>query len=278
MRRKFGDWVKIMSVETGAPPRSQRTRRNILSAISVASAAALARVTSANAAPPPFCEFKCAVNCFLRGTRIETPDGYRNIEDLAVGDLLLTRFGGAQPIQWIARRKFEKADPSKPWVKDVRPVKLAKSALGDNAPSADLFVTSGHALLIDGVLVPAGCLINGETITRHAAAEWRMLEYFHIKLASHDVILAQGVACETLRRVNEDSSDFGDYLRQHGAQEANAPLCAPFVGAIGGRAQTLSHLRSALAPWLDRRQPIDVIRDRLDDRAIALRKQLAPAL
>ena len=46
--------------------------------------------------------------------------------------------------------------------------------------------------MIDGLLVPAGCLINGETITRHEAANERdELEFFHIKLESHDVIYAE---------------------------------------------------------------------------------------
>ncbi|MBL9056263.1 MAG: Hint domain-containing protein, partial [Rhodobacteraceae bacterium] len=39
--------------------------------------------------------------CFLRGTRITTPDGPRAIEDLAEGDLVTTLDHGPQPIRWI---------------------------------------------------------------------------------------------------------------------------------------------------------------------------------
>jgi hypothetical protein len=55
-------------------------------------------------------------SCFLLGTTILTADGGRRVEDLAVGDLLPTMFGGLRPIQWIARYPFRKSDPSKPWV------------------------------------------------------------------------------------------------------------------------------------------------------------------
>jgi hypothetical protein len=86
--------------------------------------------------------------------------------------LWLRRLGGLRPIQWIGRYPIKKSNPSKPWVRDALPVRLAASALAPNAPHADLYVTGGHALMIDGLLVPAGCLINGETITRYEAVNW----------------------------------------------------------------------------------------------------------
>jgi hypothetical protein len=41
-------------------------------------------------------------------------------------------------------------------------------------------------------LAPAELLINGTTITRYGPSETNELEYFHIKLESHDVIYAEG--------------------------------------------------------------------------------------
>src|SRR6478736_3826279 len=60
--------------------------------------------------------------CFLKGTRIHTVKGDRKVEDLAIGDLLPTVFGGVRPIQWIARYRYKKSNPAKSWVRDVRPV------------------------------------------------------------------------------------------------------------------------------------------------------------
>ena len=44
----------------------------------------------------------------------------------------------------------KKSDPSKPWVKDALPVRIARSALAPNVPRADLYVNaSSHSLLIE---------------------------------------------------------------------------------------------------------------------------------
>src|SRR3984957_14151995 len=125
-----------------------------------------------------------ACNCFLKGTKIRTAEGERKIEDLAIGDLLPTMFGGLRPIQWIGRYPIKRSDPSKPWVKNALPVRIACSAFAHNVPHAHLYVTAGHCMLIDGVLAPAEVLINGTTITRYEP-ESDELEFFHIKLESH---------------------------------------------------------------------------------------------
>jgi hypothetical protein len=70
------------------------------------------------------------------------------------------------------------------------------------------------ATQIDGVLVPGEVLINGTTITRYEAREYDELQFFHIKLESHDVICAEGAPAETLLNVEESAVNFADYLRQ----------------------------------------------------------------
>ena len=204
-------------------------------------------------------------NCFLKGTRIRTAEGERKIEDLAIGDWLPTMFGGLRPVQWIGRYPFKKSDPSKPWIKDALPVLIARSALGPNVPHADLYVTAGHNLLIDGVLVPAELLINGTTITRYEAREHDELEFFHVKLESHDVIYAEGAPAETLVNVEESAVNFADYLRQYGMTAREEDRCAPYIHMGAGRVELMSRLRSALSPWIDIRSHAEVVRDRLEE-------------
>jgi hypothetical protein len=144
---------------------AQRTRRNIVKAAPIlASAVALSLATTRNALAIDNGNGKDngngngngnGRNCFLAGTKMQTVEGERKIEDLAVGDLLPTMFGGLRPIQWIGRYPIKKSDPSKPWVENALPVRIARSALASNVPHADLYVTAHHSLLIDGVLVPA---------------------------------------------------------------------------------------------------------------------------
>jgi hypothetical protein len=211
--------------------------------------------------------------CFLRGTAIRTADGDKKIEDLAVGDLLPTVFGGISPIQWIGRYRFKKPDPTKAWVKDVVPVRVARSALGPDLPRADLFVTRAHALLIDDVLVPVCNLINGTTITLYDARVLDELEFFHIKLELHDVIYAEGAPCETLLNVDENAINFPEYLREYGPPISSNTPCAPVLG-FGDRVQIKSRFRSAISPWIDRRQKLDIIRDKLEEGEIASLRQL----
>jgi Hint domain len=210
--------------------------------------------------------------CFLKGTMIRTADGDRKIEDLAVGDLLPTIFGGIRPIEWIGRYSFQKTDPTKAWNKGVLPFRVARSALGPNMPHADLYITKAHALLVDGVLVPVCNLINGTTITLYDAREFDELEYFHIKLERHDVIYAEGAPCETVFIDDTNVVNFAEYFRQCGQPKTIDARCAPWVG-FGPRIEIKSYFRSAISPWIDRRQDLDIIRDKLEERGLALLQQ-----
>jgi hypothetical protein len=254
----------------------ERTRRNIIRAGAILASAAVANIaaikTSVAANPngpwqngPPGTQNRG--NCLLRGTTIQTASGSRKIEDLAVGDLLPTLFGGQRPIQWIARYPFRKSDRSKPWVKAVRPVRVARSALALDVPHTDLYLTEWHAVFVDGVLIPVGSLINGTTIKFDEARELAELEFFNIKFEGHDVIHAEGAAVETLLEVDECAVNFAEYLRRYGAPRTDEVRCAP-IAPYGGRGELMSRVRSAISPWLDRREPIDVIRDRFEERAV----------
>lgn len=233
------------------------TRRMI-----VAAAATIAGVGSAHA-------FR-RDNCFLKGTMISTSTGERTIEDLRAGDMIPTVFGGMRPIEWIGRVRRTRSTPSKPWIKDARPVRIARSALAPNIPSADLFVTRGHALLIDGVLIPAEHLINDSTISLYPADEHDALEFYHVKLESHDVIYAEGAPCESLLRVDESMSNSANYLRKHG--ETTAQHCAPIIGN-GLRAELVTGVKNLLSPQRDHH--LDAVRARLNARAATL---VAPRL
>jgi hypothetical protein len=243
---------------------SRRTRRNIVAMGAIFGSVVLAKTTTAFACPPA----QCKSNCFLKGTKIRTAEGDRKIEELAIGDLLPTMFGGLRPVQWIGRYPFKKRDPSKPWVKDALPVRITPSALAPDVPHADLYVTGGHSLLIDGVLVPAELLINGTTITRDQryVREYNELEFLHVKLESHDVIYAEGVPAETLINVQESAVNFADYLRRYGTAATDEEHCAPYIHIWGGRPELASRLRSALSPWVDLRNRAEVLRDRLEER------------
>jgi hypothetical protein len=131
--------------------------------------------------------------CFREGTRIATPAGEIAIERLSIGDAVLGADGLARRIKWIGRRRYPA--PMVARARHLRPVRIAPGALGPGTPRRFLEVSPEHALLIDGLLIPAGALVNGATITR--ATDSRDVSYVHIELFEHAVILAEGAAAET---------------------------------------------------------------------------------
>ena len=257
----------------------QRSRRNLIKMGAIGGAAVFASLTRTRPTAAQSSQGNDQGNdddqgsCFLKGTNIRTADGERKIEDLAVGDLLPTVFGGMCSIQWIGYYPYKRSDRAKPWVTDVLPVRVARSAVSLDVPHRDLYVTRAHALFIDGVLVTAGSLINGTTITLYDASEHNELEFFHIKLARHNAIYAEGTPCETVIKRDEDAVDFAGYLRQDGLPTSQEAACAPLLSFNGGRSEIKSRFRSAISPWIDRRQKLDIIRDELEERGIALSRQ-----
>ena len=133
------------------------------------------------------------IACYVRGTHIAVPNGEVLVEDLAIGDLVQTASGAHRPVRWIGRRSY--AGRFLAGNRAIQPVRFTAGSLGDGLPHRDLLVSPEHAMFLGGVLVPADCLINGTTIVQEH--HLRAVEYVHVELGSHDVILAEGAASET---------------------------------------------------------------------------------
>jgi hypothetical protein len=158
-------------------------------------------------------------------------------------------------VRWIGRRTlradgengYRFADPL-----IYRPIRIRAGALGDNLPVRDLLVSVDHAVLIEGLLVQAGALVDGVSVIR----ETRLPEcftYYHIELADHALVLAEGVPAETF--VDNVTRMGFDNWAEHEALYGNEPS---IVEMPYPRVQ--SH-----------RQLPPAVRDRMDARARALR-------
>jgi hypothetical protein len=204
-------------------------------------------------------------SCFLAGTRIKTPAGEVNIEELRIGDKVLTATGETRPIKFIGRRNISR-ERTGPWNGDG-PVKISRFAIDGKAPHSDLYVSPAHAIYIDGILIRASNLVNGVTIVAVAKPEALSLTYFHIELDTHEAILAEGLAVESFQRDNPHAFDNADeYVGLYGSPgEPLAPF-APIVHYKSSRQELASHIRSAFAPLYDFRKPIEKVRDRILDR------------
>ena len=213
-----------------------------------------------NAVPGPTCPEESGSSCFLPGTRIKTTEGEVNIEELRIGDNVLTASGETKPIKFIGRRKVSR-ERTRPW-NGEGPVKISRFAIDGKAPHSDLYVSPAHAIYIDGILIRAGNLVNGVTIVADAKPEALSLTYFHIELDTHEAIVAEGLAVESFQRDNPHAFDNADeYVRLYGSSgEPLAPF-APIVSYNSSRQELASHIRSTLAPLYDFRKPIEKVRD-----------------
>ncbi len=134
------------------------------------------------------------IPCFLRGTLIRTERGERRVEDLKAGERVITLSGRPRPIVWMGRGR-----------KSIRrgrrgaatPILVTRNALADGVPFADLRLTKGHSLFVDGVLIPAEFLVNNRSIRWDDHAQ--TVEFHHVELDAHDVLLANGVPSESYR-------------------------------------------------------------------------------
>jgi len=149
------------------------------------------------------------VICFTPGTRIETPDGARLVEDLREGDKVQTKDNGAQEIVWKGSRRMTGARMFA--MPHLRPVRIKTGALGVERPDEELLVSPSHRMLINGhraremfntseILVAAKDLINGSTVTVDLAV--REVTYVHLLLPDHQIVWANGVETESFHPAN----------------------------------------------------------------------------
>jgi len=179
--------------------------------------------------------------CFLRGTRIRTVAGDKAVECLTIGESVLTASGEARPIRWIGSRGLDCRRHPKPSF--VWPIRIETGAFGENLPARDLWMSPFHSILVEGVLVQVEKLVNGATIVQ---VPRERVEYWHVELESHDILLAEGLPAESYLDVGNRTGfvNGGDYLEAHPdfTPKQERETCVPVVkeGAV------IEHAKAAL--------------------------------
>ena len=175
--------------------------------------------------------------CFLAGTRIAAPDGTVCVEDLTVGALVLTASGAARPVRWLGSRNFDCTRYPNPGV--VWPICIQAGAFAENQPARDLWVSPGHAILVDNVLIQAEKLVNGATVV---LVPVNRVEYWHVELdKEHDILLAEGLPAE----VYFDNGKRTAFVNgaKHGS-ETGAPLASDGPAVQRARAALLARAKA----------------------------------
>lgn len=143
------------------------------------------------------------IPCFTEGTRIATVAGERLIEDLSVGDRVITRDNGMQEIRWIGHCTIgQKVLSSKD---KLRPVLVRAGALGNGMPERDTYFSPNHRILLNE---PDVAILYGESEVFAAAKDLtkrrgiartrpETVTYVHVMFDRHEAILSNGMWSES---------------------------------------------------------------------------------
>ncbi|MGB0798523.1 MAG: Hint domain-containing protein [Planktomarina sp.] len=150
--------------------------------------------------------------CFTNGTSIKTTSGEVFVEDLRVGDLVMTLDHGCQPIRWIGTRKVNAQG-------NFAPIRIKAGTLG---AERDLIVSPQHRMLLQGwqasvlfgeteVLATAKSMINDNTIRYEDGGE---VEYYHILFDGHEIVWANGALAESFHPGEQGMSTLEQEVRE----------------------------------------------------------------
>ena len=152
-----------------------------------------------------YSEIEEVVICFTPGTTIATRRGEIPVQQIKVGDLVVTRDNGMQPVRWVGRRNLGRDNLLR--TPGFNPVRIKAGAFGEGVPQRDMMVSPNHRMLVASetaevmfsereVLVAAKHLVglDGiETITPDRVS------YIHMLFDNHEVVFADGTWAESFQ-------------------------------------------------------------------------------
>lgn len=186
-------------------------------------------------------DYETFVPCFTTGAMVSTPKGLIAVENLRVGDSVMTRDNGLQPIRWIGQKDLGQAT----LLADdrFRPIRIRKGALGDDMPATDMLVSPNHRVLLTGpglamnfgeeeVLVAAKHLVGMAGIEIAAP---RDVSYLHLLCDRHEVLMVDAIWTESFQpgeyAMNGLASDQADEVLALFPELRNANLNTGFRDA-----------------------------------------------
>jgi hypothetical protein len=175
--------------------------------------------TETASAPDRFADI--ASVSFLAGTHLTLAGGKQvPVERLSVGDRLLTRDHGAQPIRWIGAQ-------TRRAIGAAAPVRLREGTLNASrdlrlAPQHRLFIWQRRDALGTGraeVMVKAELLVNGDNVLREQGGH---IDSYQIVFDAHEIIFAEGIAVESLLVTGQMRSVLPKHLHLSASPQAAA--------------------------------------------------------
>lgn len=201
--------------------------------------------------------------CFLAGTDILTPVGMCPVEELCVGDYVITRNEKMQAIPkqivWTGQGRH-KVDPRyAKGYSDVSgvPVCIRADVFAPGVPYRDLYVTPEHMVLVNGdKLIPVRMLVDGLSIYYvNGNTEY---DYYHFCFEDHEIVTANGLLTESYLASGQEFS-----VNTQGTLPENMNVCRSIVTDP----EKIRQIRQALKCKADAAEYTPV----LDESAVDLR-------
>ncbi|SMP35092.1 Hint domain-containing protein [Shimia sagamensis] len=158
-------------------------------------------------------------SCFTSGTQILTPIGELPIEDLEVGDSVITRDNGTIDICWIGRKNLTAEDLE--LNPHLYPILIEESSLANYLPDRDTWVSPQHRILFScadapllfeepEVLVEARHLTQLKGVRRAACDQ---VTYIYLMFERHELVLSNGLWSESLQPCLQSLGCMDDHQR-----------------------------------------------------------------
>ncbi|GCD52524.1 Hint domain-containing protein [Acetobacter pasteurianus] len=172
--------------------------------------------------------------CFLSGSMIRTPDGDVAVEDIQIGDQVVTfdwksNKTVCRPVIWVGKTHAT-VRPDLPHDEAGYPVRVRKDAIANGVPYKDMLITAEHCLFFEGKFVPVRMLVNGVSIFYDTSIT--SYDYYHVETEQHSVITADGMLTESYldtgnRRAFRQEGKIAALrcTTQSWADHSAAPLC-----------------------------------------------------
>ena len=143
------------------------------------------------------------VACFTPGTLIATPLGEVFVQDLKIGDRVITRDSGVQKIVWTGHKAINGSDLANS--SHLKPVMIKAGALGYGLPEQDMMVSPNHRMLVSSkltqlyfeeseVLAAAKHMVGVAGIQ---VVDVIRMTYIHFMFEKHEAVLANGTWTES---------------------------------------------------------------------------------
>ena len=166
-----------------------------------------------------FTEIETVVPCFTPGTAIATMRGERLVEELQVGDKIITRDNGIQEIRWIGTKTLHAGDLIR--APHLKPILIKRGSLGENLPERDMMVSPNHRMLVSNektslyfeereVLAAAKHMTGTSGVFE---AEVPKVTYIHFMFDQHEVVLSNGCWTESFQPGDHTLQGIGNAQR-----------------------------------------------------------------